>query len=77
MRIFKIIVYYGFLICLVIAKNVDLNKLLIVCIKYILLSETLTLRYDGFVKYLIVKMVISLSIIIIINYSCILQQKIR
>ena len=74
---YKIIVYYNFLIYSVIAKKIDCSKLLMECIKFMLLREILILKYDGCVKFSTVKTTNNLYIITIINCSCILQQKIK
>ena len=74
---YKIIVCCNFLIYSMMLKKIDCSKLLIVCIKFILLRETLILKYDGCVKFSIAKTTHNFYIITIINCNCILQQKIR
>ena len=59
------------------AKKIGCNKLLMECIKFMLLREILILRYDGCEKFFTAKTTHNLYIIIIINCSCILQQKIK
>lgn len=74
---YKIIVYCNFLIYSVMAKKIDYIKLLMECIKFMLLREILILKYDGCVKFSTAKTTHNLYIIIIINCSYILQQKIK
>ena len=74
---YKIIVCCNFLIYSVMVKRIDCSKLLMECIKFMLLREILILKYDGCAKFLTAKITHNLYIIITINCSCILQQRIK